>query len=352
MAIYGSIFFGFRGILTVILTTTATLLAYNFINLLFQFFRHKKLHTSTSYALWNGALAGLATPVLRDWTVPLLIGLLLGPTLYLVGRSSRIRIHPVALTLIIIWLIPAAIHHAEPVSMRNTLAQPVSAILTPNHIIIGNVTNVPSPTPNTQPWLQTADSYDAITRYNIQQKLITEQREILQYPLLIRNMLVTGDLPPLAELLFGAVPGPIGATSPILIIALGLYLIYKKHASWRTAMAALVAALSTYIILPFTIDNTHTLVITQLSNMQPAAAITFLAYFFLASPFLMLTLIFAPAVDPMSRQGRVVFGLLLGIFTSLCLFYLATPEATFIALIAAGVFSRLLDCLNHSRFTA
>ena len=46
--------------------------------------------------------------------------------------------------------------------------------------------------------------------------------------------------------------------------------------------------------------------------MGPAAAITFMGYITLATPLPLIALILAPAVDPMSRAGRILYGILIG----------------------------------------
>ena len=50
--------------------------------------------------------------------------------------------------------------------------------------------------------------------------------------------------------MLGAAPGSFGATSRALLIALGLYLIYRRLSWWPMAAAALFGMLATLFLMP------------------------------------------------------------------------------------------------------
>ncbi|QQE10374.1 RnfABCDGE type electron transport complex subunit D [Planctomycetota bacterium] len=356
MLIYGAVLFGYRALLFVGLTTVVTLLVYRVTAKLLSMVKKHSPHISLSYALWSGMLLGLALPMMRDWTVPMIAGATLGVLLHLIGRSFRLRIHPVALTLVLIWLVPAGVTRTDPLSMRNAFAQPIPAVLTPSHLFVGNVNNYDhAGSPDLRDWLATSNrEWDATHRENPQLQISVNQRQILEQPRLFVNMLASGELPQIPDVIFGVVPGAIGATSPALLIFLGLMLIYKRLASWRTALSALVAMVCVYLVLPMRLgvgDDVHiSFVMTQLSQMEITAAITFIAYVVLASPWFLIVMIFGPGVDPMSRPGRITYGLLLGGMVAMCVWFSATPEAAYLALVIAGILSRPLDNLHRSPF--
>lgn len=65
-------------------------------------------------------------------------------------------------------------------------------------------------------------------------------------PLLV---LKSGASLPLRELFLGNVPGSLGETSALLILLGGIYIVYKKAASWRLVAACLLGAVLTSSIL-------------------------------------------------------------------------------------------------------
>ena len=353
MLVGGMVFFGWRGLINVGLTVASCHLTYFAIARLRQRGRAEHGQHSQAYGLWMGLLMGVSTPLSLNLVVPIISGLLLGLAMHIMGRAHRLRIHPIAPVILLVWILPSLIYLADAPTMRQSLTQPVQTVLRPGRVFIGDAADA-GPTTNwvdTLPWLDVTGPTDSLRRKHQQTLLIREQRRILDDPNLLINMLRSGELVPLEELLFGAVPGPIGATSPLLLILLGLYLMYNRLASWRSAVAALAGALATYLLMPIAHDGDTTTVFARLLSMQPAAAITLVSYVLLASPWCLIVLILAPGVDPLSRKGRFVYGLIIGAIVMLCQWYTATPETAFSSLVVAGLISRPLDALARSPFT-
>jgi hypothetical protein len=177
-----------------------------------------------------------------------------------------------------------------------------------------------------------------------------EQRRMLVDGDLLPSMLADGRLPAMQEMVIGAVPGPIGGTSPAVLIFVGLYLMYRQMASWRGALAALVGALAAWLILPLWIDKTLTIPLLCLVDLGILGSITLMGYVVLSQPLPLIVLVLAPSVQPLARRGRIAFGLLLGAAVVTAIWFIGRPEAGYLGLVAVGLFSRSLDRLHRSPY--
>ncbi len=310
--------------------------------------RHSHLHV-----LVLGMLFGLSLPLMPDPTLPLLGGTVLGVVAHLVGRTKWLRLHPVAVVLVLIWLMPAMFGVPDRQSHLWAGSEPVQAVLRREHVVVGDIAHM-SRQVSFEPWWAPADPErtDAVHRPDPYLLLIRQQRQILQNRQMLVQLLSSGELCRLQEVVFGAVPGPVGATSRLLLIVLGLYLMYRRLAIWPMALTALVAAVTTVVWMPVRIDGQLTLAAERLVAMGPAAAITFLAYCLLASPLALIVMILAPGSCPTSRVGCVVFGLMVGCLAILAQWHFSHSAAPYLGLVVAGLFIRPLDALQRTEFIA
>lgn len=103
------------------------------------------------------------------------------------------------------------------------------------------------------------------------------------------------------DLFFGFVPGSIGETSKILIILAGIYLIYKKAASYQIMAGSLIGFIFTSTILYF---------FTDINTSNPI-------YSLMLGGFLFGTVFMA--TDPISaaktETGKWIYGIIIGIVT-------------------------------------
>jgi len=124
------------------------------------------------------------------------------------------------------------------------------------------------------------------------------------------------------KLLIGNVGGSLGETSALLIILGGLYLIYKGYVDWRIPASYLgtVAVLSAIL------------------GRDPI--------FHLLSGGLMLGAFFMATdmvTTPLSRLGKVIFGVGAGFFTALIRFYGGYPEGVSFSILLMNAFTPLIN---------
>ncbi len=347
-------YFGSRALIAVALTTVSTVVAYTLFACVLATLRGRRTRFISPYAIWIGMLLGLGMPVAENLALPIIAGLLLGAVAHVVGRSHRVRVHPVALMLVILFLAPNLLPDSPSrVSLSRAITQTVPAVLGPGRLFIGDVNDAPDQL-NTEPWLSHHDAdHDALRRTDPQLVILDERQAILSRPDRLRYLLSSGMLVRFEELAIGAAPGPVGATSPVLIILLGLYLMYLRLASWRSAVLAFAAALAVALLWPVQ-PNGGAWQPTALALVQlgPAGAVTFVSYLLFASPLCFIVFLLAPSVDPMSRRGRTVYALLNGGLVVAALLIFAAPEAAFIAPVLTGLISRPLDALHKSPFVS
>src|SRR5690606_39103962 len=111
----------------------------------------------------------------------------------------------------------------------------------------------------------------------------------------------TGEMITNVDLLIGNVAGSLGETSAILIILAGIYLIYKKVASWEVMAGSFIGFIGLSTIL-FLAGNP--------SIPNPL-------YGVLAGGFLFGTIFMAtdPITSPRTKEAKWIFGILVGVIT-------------------------------------
>ncbi len=131
------------------------------------------------------------------------------------------------------------------------------------------------------------------------------------------------------KLFLGNTAGCIGGTSALLVILGGAYLIWRKTANTRIIYSALIG----YIVMQ---------AILHYSGVAQAAS----PLYTLFSGSVLFGFIFY-ATDPVSacktNEGRVLYGGLIGIISSLMTTFSVWPEATMFAILLANMFAPITD---------
>lgn len=134
---------------------------------------------------------------------------------------------------------------------------------------------------------------------------------------------------PTSNLLIGNVAGSIGETSVILIILAGIYLIYKKVASWQTMAGCLIGftGLSTLLYL---------MGFTQVPNPL---------YGLIVGGFLFGTVFMAtdPVSSPKTVEGRWIYGILIGIVTVIIRGFALFAGGMMFAILIGNTFAPIID---------
>lgn len=347
MASAGLIFFGWRALLVLAVTAAAALGSSLLVRVVVQLLRPARQFDSPLHVLNLALLLGLALPMTLGLAIPALSGLLLGILAHLVGRGRRVRLHPVAMVLVLVWAMPAlATWSAEP--LRRSNFDPIHAVLKPTRVVLGDLADVGRERPHEPWWIASPEAdRDAIRRLPPAELVLRERRRMLEQETMLVQMLTSAELCRLEELLLGCVPGMIGGSSRGLLLFLGLYLMHKRLAWWPMALAALAAALATLAVMPMGGPDGG-IVLTRLLARPAPLAITYLAYMILASPLVMVVLILAPITAPISAAGRLVYGAIIGATAVAATWFVPLPPAAFLSLVLASLLSRPLDLLQRS----
>jgi electron transport complex protein RnfD len=130
---------------------------------------------------------------------------------------------------------------------------------------------------------------------------------------------------PYLNLLWGNIAGSLGETSALLLLLGGLYLIYKGVIDWRIPGAYL----STVIVLSFVFQKDPL--------FQILAGGLFLGAFFMATDWV---------TSPVTKKGRIYFGIGCGILTMLIRVFGGYPEGVCYAILIMNAVTPLLDKLT------
>lgn len=346
------VFFGWRAVASIAVSAIATLVTYLLLGLVMHLLRPKRPADSVLHPLMLGMMLGCALPLYHKFDVHLLGGLLLGLLAHVVGRTHRLRLHAVALTIVIVWLLPAITVKWQMMYLARLTNPPVESVLRPQHLVLGDVQDTTEQV-SFESWWSTRQNQDtdAVRRHDAYAVLVRDQAKILQHEPLLVNMLSSGELPRLEELMIGATPGAAGASSRAIVVLLGLYLMYRRLSSWQIPVAAVAAVLLTLTVMPLRLPDGDTVpVLVRLLQLDPAIVVTYLGYFLLASPLLFIAMILAPITAPMSVSGRWFYGLILGCTMLLAQWFLGLPDAAYLSLVLASAVSRPLDALQRSEW--
>ncbi len=346
------LFFGWRAMVLVTVTAVSAVGAFVLMRIVAKVFRPTGPHDSSLHALVLGMLTGLALPVVKQpaLVTPLLAGLLVGISANVVGRTHRLRLSPVALAVLTMWLLPMLLNPWDTAFVHRRGFDTAAGVLKPAAAVMGDVLDHPA-TPADRPWWSPPhDTHDAMHRPSPFQRLLTEQDTMLQHRPRMLWAFASGQLPRVGELLLGAAPGAVGGSSPLLMILLGLVMIHRRQASLLAACAAGLAGLLTLLCMPVIGDQNWSMLATHLPRLGPRAAVTFLAFWMLASPLPLIILILSPMTQPTSLWGRAAYGVIVGALGVAGAWFAGAPPAAMVGLIIAGALSRPMDALHRGAF--
>lgn len=354
MLLSGLIFFGWRGVGAAVTTALLALAGHLLLCVLLQTLKFKRSFDPPLHVFVLGLMLGLSLPVALQPSLPVIAGLSLAVAAHLMGRTRSLRLSPVALVLVLMWAMGVVSTGVTDPESRHVPFGPLNAVLKPDRVLLGNIRDAPAAYVRT-PWFEARvtelEPHDAQRRPEPAHLILGEKQRILLRPAHLVNMLVSGELIPVEEILLGASPGPVGGTSRALILVIGLYLMYRRMSHWTVALAAIAAAFITLLAMPVVIDGSVRLVGMRLIQMSPGVVVTFLGYVLLASPLLLTVLVLSPMTAPLSGVGRVIYGVLLGAVGVAAMWAFSVPQAVFLGLFAASLLSRALDEFHFTPFT-
>jgi Na+-transporting NADH:ubiquinone oxidoreductase subunit NqrB len=170
------------------------------------------------------------------------------------------------------------------------------------------------------------------------------------YAYLSLEALLRDRMPPLEDLIVGGHPGAMGTGCAIAVIMGGLFMLYRGVIDYRIPLLTVVAAYAALMILPVPIAirqfsrEWHWLAIHQ-PTVGPALAVTFANYEIMAGPLLFVAFFLAtsPSVRPLTRRSRALYALLIGVIAAALQLYVSVSLGPYLALLAVGLISPMLD---------
>jgi Na+-translocating ferredoxin:NAD+ oxidoreductase RnfD subunit len=347
-----ALFYGWAALATVAAVLLSTLFALSFWMRIGRRGRQLKL----PQCLWMALLLALALPaqlIGRAWPILPAAAILLVMVQWLLNTVGSGRVHPVALTYLLLFIFfqPLLTPHlilkrGHPFfgNLFNSQAADTSASrITP---WIYQITAAPDPTDATD---IPAPAGDLLTAY-------TSGRQQPERFSLYPQMVLRDQLPPLEDLVIGGEPSSIGASSAVILIVAVLFLIWQGLIDYRIPLIAVAAAMIAFLILPIPVvinesgPRWHWLVF-RAPYLGLSAGVTFADYELFASPFLLVSFFMATSVRsrPMTCRGCAVYGLILGLVSAIAQLYGSAAAAPYVALLLASLLSRRLDRLFPPR---
>jgi len=150
----------------------------------------------------------------------------------------------------------------------------------------------------------------------------------------------------LDKLVIGNIAGVIGGTSAILVVMGGLYLVRTKAANWRLPLMVIVGFAVTHFLMTFFgaaytanapegLDITARLLraLRYTFTASCAGSLLFGAFFYATDP------VSAPKTD----EARWIYGLVIGVLSSLISIFTIWPAGTMFAILFANMFAPITD---------
>ena len=313
---------------------------------------------SVAHGAWLGLLLTLMLPVhlgsLRGiqshhaafWLLPA-AGTLLAIVLWLLRGTAGTALHPAIVVYLLI--VPFFQHMLTP-----------RFVLRHDRLFVGDALDAPADAaqPGSSPgWLargRPSDGHDAtrtaeaasesLLQYTLGRRGVPA-RGVVLLPSLLRDR-----LPPLEDLVMAGSPAPIGMGSMVFVIVGGLYMMYRGVIDHRVPMLILLTAFAAWLVLPVPVAITDIgarwawLPIRD-PSVGWAVAVTFANYQLAASPvvFMAFFLATSPSVRPLTRGGRNVFAVAVGVMAAVAQLYLSVAWGPYLALLLGGLLTPVLD---------
>jgi Na+-translocating ferredoxin:NAD+ oxidoreductase RnfD subunit len=305
------------------------------------------------YCLWLGLILSLMLPAqlftLRGspavWPILPAAGICVVIFSWLLGGLGTERIHPSLATTLVLCLLFAGLMTPR-------------YVLRVDRMFLGDLLKsddgINQARLRSDPWMNAPPPgpYDSLMVESPGQNLLayTASQQHTERASLTVQMLIRDQMPALEDLIIGGQSAAIGAGSAIAIIVGGLFLLYRGLIDFRIPLLATIAAMIALLILPIPVLITdtrtewHWLAFRE-HYLGWSTAITFVNYEILAGP-LLFTVFFlatAPGIRPLSRRGRTIFAIVLGVLAGVFQLYASVLIGPYIALLVASLLTPTMD---------
>lgn len=140
----------------------------------------------------------------------------------------------------------------------------------------------------------------------------------------------SGEIMELSPLFFGNVSGSLGETSALAMLAGGFWILWRRAADWRLTVGMIVGVASIAFLQSLTLDPSHSLGV--LGHLC-AGGVLFAAFFIVTDP----------VTSPLTRKGRWIFGLMVGVLTMMIRWFGGYPEGVMFSVLLANAVVPLID---------
>jgi len=154
-------------------------------------------------------------------------------------------------------------------------------------------------------------------------------------PLVLMKRGMFDQLPSLGQMFTGQIAGCLGETSALALIVGGLYLIYKKHIDWRIP----AIYIGTVFVLSVVYGTVQGYDLTY-PVMQILSGGLLIGAFFMATDWV---------TSPITKKGRIIYALGLGILTSLIRFFGGLAEGVCYSILIMNILTPLIDRYTRGR---
>jgi len=307
-----------------------------------------------SHCLWLSLVVSLMLPAhllttapiggVAVWPILPAAGITLALLSWLLGGLGTQRVPPSVVTILLMFVL-----FHEAITPRY--------VLRVDRLFGGDLLNV-DPTPeelsDQYPWYtrSAATGYDALRREPVGDKLLayTSSQQRPERASLTVQMLVRDQMPPLENLIVGGNANVIGCASAAALIAGGLFLLFQGMIDFRIPVLGILSAMAALLIFPIPVYITDAGAQWRWFAFRShylgwGTAVTFVNYEILASP-LLLTLFYlapAPGLRPITRRGRAVFAIGLGVLCAVFQLYASVAMGPYIALLIIVLLTPTLD---------
>ncbi|MCK5114145.1 MAG: RnfABCDGE type electron transport complex subunit D [Phycisphaerae bacterium] len=315
-----------------------------------------------THAYLTGVLLALTLPPFTPWYVVVLgalFSILVGKAIF--GGVGHFLWQPALVGRFAIAVITPIL---APMLGTTDVLQPLSwGVLDQQHIVFGDVKEVKTPKdyrgwkltdapdgtngfamphPNkvmSKLWLKSDDNFHNFSSIG------TVRDDIPN-----RQCMLFAVLPPVSDMLFGARPGGIGETCSILIIAAGLYLVYRNYVKWQLPVVIILSAAIVVSIAPIRFTGPNGTMETVWFPMFAEGieiGFTYVLYQLLGCGLLVAAFFMAPEMttSPVTTGGQVIFGIGCGSIAMLMKLYMDIPIPAYVAVLVMNTFVPTIDSM-------
>jgi Na+-translocating ferredoxin:NAD+ oxidoreductase RnfD subunit len=302
---------------------------------------------------WMALLLGMMLPAdlaahfsissIGFWPILPAAGVALAIVYWLLGGMGASAVHPVVITfLLLLLLYGSAVSGHRALQRDSTFSGDLADTGPPAPVVLSHEPWYRRPIVPNHPAVMSTPAAETLASYTTGQT--SPDRAWLSLEGLLRDR-----LPPLEDVILGAQPGPIGAGSAIAVIIGGLLLIYRQLIDFRVPLLMVLTAFVMLVMLPVpAVITDHPQwhwVVGHAVGIGWPVGITLASYEILSTPLLFTAFFLAgaPSVRPLTGRGRTIYAVCAGALAGALQLYVSAAVGSYLALLAAGVLTPMLD---------